>query len=167
MAEAKVNKPKNKGGRPREDVTKKVDLAQVERIAALGLTDEEIGHVLDLSERTINRWKKDARFLSALKKGKIKADAKVIESLYKRANGYEHKATKFFMHEGLILTHDYTEYYPPDATSLIFWLKNRQPDRFHDRHEITGKDGVPLIDEVIVTVVPPRKPSEQTAPPTQ
>ena len=150
---------KNKGGRPKEDVAQKVDLDQIQRIASLGMTDEEIGYVLDYSERTINRWKKNPRFLSALKKGKAKADAKVIESLYRRATGYEHKATKFFQYEGRIISQDYIERYAPDPTSLIFWLKNRRPDEFKDRHEVTGQGVMPLIDEVIVTVVGPRKPS--------
>ena len=42
---------------------------------------------------------------------------------------------------------------PPDTTALIFWLKNRRPQEWRDKHEqeITGKDGTPLP-------VPPSRP---------
>nr|WP_274537699.1 DUF2824 family protein [Escherichia coli] len=35
------------------------------------------------------------------------------------------------------------KYYPPDTTAAIFWLKNRQKDKWRDKvdHELTGKDG--------------------------
>lgn len=31
-------------------------------------------------------------------------------------------------------------------TALIYSLKNRRPDRWRERHEITGADGAPLVD---------------------
>ena len=30
----------------------------------------------------------------------------------------------------------YTERYPPDTTAAIFWLKNRRPDLWRDKHRI-------------------------------
>ena len=98
-----------KVGRPKEDVADKVDLVEVEKLASLGLTDVEIGGWFSLSERTINNYKKDRAFLSALKKGKMVADANVVRALYNNA-----------------VTGN-------NVVAQLFWLKNRMPDRWRDR----------------------------------
>lgn len=106
--------PKKKMGRPSK--LDALDLNEVEGMAGLGLTDEEIGLVLGVSSVTINAWKKRPDFLNALKSGKAKADQKVTQSLYTKA-----------------LT--------GDTTACIFWLKNRQRDRWRDKqdHELSGE----------------------------
>ena len=56
---------------------------------------------------------------------------------YQRANGYSHPAVKAFLNrDGNIVEHHYTEHYPPDPTSMIYWLKNRRPDRWRDVQSI-------------------------------
>lgn len=67
--------------------------------------------------------------------------------------GYSHAATKFFQAGGVILKQEYIEHYPPDATSMIFWLKNRQPDKWRDKRESgDGDDEMPTPVKVEVTV---------------
>lgn len=132
-------KPKNKGGRPKEDVADKVDFIQVEKLAGLGLTDVEIGHVLGYCEDTINKYKKDPRFLRVLKAGKDKADARVIQSLYKRACGYRFTEKTF---ENILFANGTStdnvkvktvvKHVEPNPTAIIFWLKNRRPDKWRD-----------------------------------
>jgi transcriptional regulator with XRE-family HTH domain len=102
----------------------KVDLEQVRALASLGLTQAEIGLALKVSERTIERWNKDRDFCRALKEGKAKADAKVARALYESAIGDRSR--------GIL----------PNVTACIFWLKNRQPDRWRDRRDnVMGTDG--------------------------
>jgi len=112
--------PKKKMGRPSK--LDALDLNEVEEMAGLGLTDDEIGLVIGVSTVTINAWKKRTDFLNALKAGKVKADQKVSLSLYRKA-----------------LT--------GDTTACIFWLKNRQRDRWRDKqdHEITGGTAIFLM----------------------
>jgi hypothetical protein len=86
------------------------DLSQVEVIASLGLIDDEIAIILGISPRTLNYWKKNVEFLQSLKRGKLKADFQIAKSLYEKAKG-------------------------GDTTAMIFWLKNRQPDRWRDRQQ--------------------------------
>lgn len=140
-------------GRPKEKPEDKVDLAQVERLASLGLTDKEIGIALGLSERTINRYKKDDEFLSVLKKGKEISDKRVERSLFERATGYTHPEEKIFQYEGQIIRADTKKHYPPDTTAIIFWLKNRKPDEWRDVQKIeqtninAGTDIESMTDE--------------------
>ena len=128
-------------GRPKETPSKKVDLKKVEFFAEKGFTEVEIGKAFDLDERTITRYKKDPKFLSALKKGKAVSDTRVERALYERATGYNHKDTKFFCHEGEIISEEYDRHYPPDTVACIFWLKNRKKAEWRDRIEHTGADG--------------------------
>jgi len=73
-------------GRPKERVKGKIDLVKLKRLAEAGLTDEQLGVAFDITERSINRYKADPEFLSVLKKGKHKADQRVVHSLWARAN---------------------------------------------------------------------------------
>ena len=136
-------KPKNKGGRPKEDIGDKVDFKQAERLAGLGLTDNEIGIALGICEKTVRNWKKDKRFLAALKKGKLKSDKSVVKSLYKRALGFSYTENTY---ESGRLTKKVVKQLAPDTTACIFWLKNRRPDDWRDKREveIAGKDGGPI-----------------------
>ena len=127
-------KRKKPGPKPKLP-SEKLDMEEVRKLGALGLTDTEIGEWFGLTERTINRYKKDPVFLSALKKGKMEADAKVKQSLYQRAIGYHHPAVYFSTYEGKVTQIPYTKHYPPSELACIFWLKNREPDQWKDRHE--------------------------------
>lgn len=111
----------------------------------LGATDVQLADYFGVSEKTINKWKKDhPEFKKALKAGKTLADAKVAESLYKRANGYSHDEEKVFCYEGEIITHQTIKHYPPDTGAAMAWLKNRQRDSWRDRQDValSGLDGL-------------------------
>jgi hypothetical protein len=96
--------------------------------------------------------------MESLKRGKDEVDALVEQSLFRRAMGYTHPATKFFQAGGMILKEHYVEHYPPDATSMIFWLKNRQPDKWRDKREGgDDDDNTAQPVKVEVTVVSARK----------
>ena len=100
----------------------------------LGATDADLAAAFNVSRVTINAWKKKhPDFLYSLKRGKLVADAKVAECLYRRATGYDAPAVKIFIHNGKIVEHKYTEHIPPDVTAQIFWLKNRQPAQFREK----------------------------------
>lgn len=116
-------------------------------LAIDGKTDKEIAEGLGISERTLNAWKKEhEEFSQSLKDGKRPADARVEKSLYQRAVGYTQKEKK------VIQTIDKNgnpkparieiieKPIPPDVTAQIYWLKNRRPDKYRDKQEVTVDD---------------------------
>lgn len=115
----------------------------------LGATDKRLAEFFDVSEQTINAWKKaQPTFLESIKRGKQQADAEVADSLFKRATGYSHPDVKFATHEGQITDEkEYTRHYAPDPTAAIFWLKNRQPSVWRDKQEVSHSIGVEKADE--------------------
>ena len=146
MTEKKNLAEKKKRGRKSEYRIEYAD--QALKLCLLGATDKELCEFPPVSEQTLNKWKKDyPEFLESLKKGKNIADANVASRLYNRAIGYNCKATKFATSNGKITdSKEFIEHYPPDTTAAIFWLKNRQPEKWRDKKEVDAN--VDLGDEV-------------------
>lgn len=114
---------------------------QAKKLCRLGATDKELADFFEVSESTLNLWKKEhPLFSESLKAGKLLADAEVADKLYKRATGYSHPEDKIFNDNGAPLIVNTEKHYPPDTTAAIFWLKNRRPDRWKDKREEEGQD---------------------------
>jgi len=113
---------------------------QAFRYSLLGATDKEMATFFDISEATLHNWKNDyPSFLESIKNGKDDADARVVQSLYKRATGFTNdKAVKIFMPAGASepVYAPFEEYFPPDTAAAFIWLKNRQAKKWRDRHEV-------------------------------
>jgi hypothetical protein len=133
------------GGRPTKYKEEYVDLAY--KFCLLGADDKDLARMFDVEEQTINNWKTEhPEFFESLKRGKEEADATIAQKLYHRAKGYEHPEDKIFNDNGKPLIVPTIKHYPPDTTAAIFWLKNRQPQRWRDRveTEISGPGGGPI-----------------------
>lgn len=123
---------KGPGGRPTSFKPEYVE--QARKLAQLGATDREAAEFFEVAESTLYLWKHtQPEFSEALKVGKETADARVEQSLYRRALGYSHDAVKIMMADGVPIVEPYTEHYPPDTTAAIFWLKNRKPAEWRDK----------------------------------
>ena len=115
---------------------------QARKLCLLGATDTDWARFFEVAESTLSEWKVlHQDFREALKAGKELADAVIAESLYHRAKGYSHPAVKILTVGGAVEKVDYIEHYPPDPTSMIFWLKNRRPDLWRDKREGENDDG--------------------------
>lgn len=117
---------------------------QVYKLCLLGATDKELADILNIAESTLNDWKNTfPEFSESIKKGKEKADAEVAEKLFHRAKGYEHEDEYITQYQGEPVVVPIIKHYPPDTAAAIFWLKNRQRDKWRDKQdlEIAGKDG--------------------------
>ena len=138
----------NKGGRPTKFKDEFVE--QVEKLAKIGATEEQIAEFFEVTYQTVYNWKQsNEAFREAMLAGKEIADAAVERSLFQRATGYSHAEEKIFCSNGEVVRAESTKHYPPDATSCIFWLKNRKPDDWRDKREVTGSDGGPLTVQIV------------------
>ncbi|EKZ6375180.1 terminase [Klebsiella aerogenes] len=117
---------------------------QARKLCLLGYTDTELADFFEVSESTINKWKVDyPEFSESIKKGKAIADGDVTDRLYQRAMGFIAPDVDIRVIDNKIVETPLDKYYPPDTAAAIFWLKNRQKDKWRDKqdHEVTGKDG--------------------------
>lgn len=109
----------------------------------LGAIDDELATFLDVHVSTIHQWKLDyPDFSDAIKRGKEIADMKVAQALFHRATGYSHPDVDIKVIEGEVVQTELVKHYPPDATSIIFWLKNRQKDKWRDKQVTEHEGGV-------------------------
>ena len=116
---------------------------QAQKLCNLGATDIDLANFFEVSEQTIYTWKrKHKEFLEAIKIGKEVADEEVTRSLYQRALGYRHDHTELFHYKGTVVEHKTVKVYPPDTMACIYWLNNRRPDLWRNKHDITtnGKE---------------------------
>lgn len=126
---------------------------QARKLCLLGATDADLAEFFEVSEQTINTWKKSHKaFLESIKKGKVLADAEVATRLYERALGYSHPEEKVFQNAGEIITHQTTKHYPPDTTAAAIWLNNRKPDRWRNKPEPDGDGNAPQPVQVVFKV---------------
>ncbi len=142
MPKKKKSKPKKlakkpvKQGRPKK-LTEK-DKEKMIKLARYGFTDKEIADVFCVTEQTLTNYKNDdAEFFGSIKAAKSNADLEVIDSLFNRAKGYSCIEEKQFFDakNNDVITHQAIKQYPPDPTSMIFWLKNRQPEKFREKQK--------------------------------
>lgn len=110
---------------------------QAYKLCLLGSTDKDLADFFEVVESTINEWKHSfPEFSESIKKGKVQADAVVAKSLFHRAKGYSHPEIDIRVCDKDIVQTPITKHYPPDTTACIFWLKNRQPEKWRDKQEI-------------------------------
>ena len=154
-----------KTGRPTK--LDKMNYSDVAKLCAAGLTDAQLAEVFGVHVDTVGQWKRDVRFYRALKSKGI-ADKQVEASLWKRAIGYEYSEVttehrrifEDILNEAgeiidkkesshLVVTKIVTKKQPADILACIFWLKNRQPDKWRDKteHDIKSESVEALIKQ--------------------
>lgn len=116
---------------------------QAEKLCKLGATDMELADFFQVDVATINRWKlAHPNFCESIKSGKTLADANVADRLYQRAMGFEHDSEEIkVVSDGMGLGSSVErvpvkKIYPPDTAAAIFWLKNRQKDKWREKTEV-------------------------------
>jgi hypothetical protein len=133
---AKTKEP-SKGGRPSSYKPEYAE--QVQKLSRLGATDKEMADFFGVAESTFHKWKIDyPQFSESLKVGKLLSDAEVSNKLYHRALGYSHEDVDIRVVAGEIVKTSLIKHYPPDTTACIFWLKNRQPEKWRDKTEVAA-----------------------------
>lgn len=143
---------------------------KVKQLSKLGATEREMAHFLDVDEATFRRWKHEhPKLCAAVKLGKGPPNRRTEMSLFHRANGYSHdaeeivpydhkeieyeadgKTVKKVIFEKRILRVPIVKHYPPDTTAGIFFLRNRERQKWQNFKavEISTPPGKPLQTEV-------------------
>jgi hypothetical protein len=102
-----------------------------------GCTDAEVAESLEINAGTLYNWKKQhPEFFKTISDWKDSADSEIERSLFERAHGYSHPESTPKWIDGHWEYSSMVKHYPPDATSMIFWLKNRQPTKWRDKLDV-------------------------------
>lgn len=106
----------------------------------------EVAQSLNVSRRALYNWIEEDSDLKEAIEAQEEANIDFTESkLFSRIEGYEHPDTHISNFQGTVTITDITKHYPPDATSIIFYLKTKAKHRgYIERQELTGKDGKDL-----------------------
>jgi hypothetical protein len=72
-----------------------------------------------------------------MRAGRTKADSEVSARLVERAMGYSHPDTHIAQYKARIIQTPIIKYYPPDTAAASLWLRNRQPDKWRDKPEVS------------------------------
>ncbi|SET27835.1 hypothetical protein SAMN05216326_11859 [Nitrosomonas marina] len=122
---SKGSVPDKSAGRP--TLFRKEYIEQAYRLCLLGAIDKDLAVFFNVTEQTINNWKKNyPEFFESIKKAKLIMDANVAASLYKRAIGYTTRIKRVKNHDGQVTVFEIDKHYPPNVRACIFWLRNRQ-----------------------------------------
>jgi len=135
-------KKRGPGGRPTKYKEEFCDRAF--DFALVGMTDGEIAGALKIDEATLYRWKNaQPELCDAIKRGRDRYDNEVVETaLRQRAAGYDYQE-EVMTREGPSVI---TKRFHGSDTAAIFWLKNRQPERWRDRVETDIRAAVVNIE---------------------
>ena len=145
---------KKKTGRPSKFDT--INQEQLKQLVLDGWIDKKVSVFFNINMATLYRWKNEHKeFCDTLKDWKRNADLKVEKSLYKRACGFKYDEVTYeksgvgglgigfkkgkvsdVKHVDTHKTKIVTKVVVPDPTSMIFWLKNRQPDKWRDKKDV-------------------------------
>ena len=140
-------------------------LLKLEAWARDGLTNEQIASNIGISRKTLQEWCiKYSDISDTLKKGKDVADIQVENALFKKAIGYTVSLKKTFkvkrieydeatgkkISEREELVEGFDEMHiPADTAAQIFWLKNRQPEKWKDKKDIESDSGTGMLEKLI------------------
>lgn len=117
-----------------------------------GLTLKDIAHNMGVAESTLRKWKTERDPIKeALREGADVADRIVENALYKSATGYTmtvkkpvkvkdieydpETGRKISERERYVAVEEEI-HVPAQVTAQIFWLKNRKPEKWREKHDV-------------------------------
>lgn len=111
-----------------------------------GGTLDDIAREIGVDRKTVLRWKdRYGPFSRAVEAGRETASEKVVESLYRRAIGYETtERKKIILPDGSERTEITKKSVGPNVAAIQMWLNNVLPDKWKDKKEVDVKTDRPL-----------------------
>lgn len=130
-----------------------------------GLIDKQIAHNMGVSYTSLRDWKNQfPEIAEALRKGKEVVDREVENALFKSAIGYTQtirkpvkvKVIDYDPETGRKIRETETWkaveeeiHVPPQVTAQIFWLKNRKPDQWREKNDLTLTPSNGVLESLI------------------
>ena len=110
----------------------------VRKLAAAGMTDEDMAGVLEIGVRTFYDWKEShPEFSQAVREGKAEPIKDVEDALYRLCKGYTYR-------EG-----GEEKVKHPDVRAIQFYLKNVAPEKWRDKREVEIVDAIKVEVEYV------------------
>ena len=136
---SKKAKRPSKAGQPSK--FRQAFIQEAEQICEqLGYTDKQLAQHFKVSPGTIGNWKRTRpEFSQAVQQGKSSFDVEVVEEhLLQRARGYYYNEETWGTNDKgeQVIKKIIRKYIPPDITAIIFWLKNRNPERWSKKQAL-------------------------------
>lgn len=152
------------------------NLDKIKRWAEQGATQKEIANKLKLGQSTFKKYlalgesgqEPYVDLSSCFAQACAVADSDVEAAMFKRATGYSYNEDTYTTvidkkgKEHQVLSKRVVKHMPPDPTSAMFWLTNRQPDKWKYKpepiqdNEDTGT-GVVALPAVMPNPGPPKE----------
>lgn len=145
-----------------EEWTLPNNLKRIEGWARDGLRNEDIAGRMGISPSTFYEYvKKFSEISDAIKRGKAPVDFEVENAMLKSALGHKETVRKPIRlrttrrKDGMEITEEHVEYFeeevyiPPQVSAQIFWLKNRKPDIWRDKKELTTNAALEKLDDLL------------------
>lgn len=110
------------------------NVAKMIKLYLEGRTEDEVAKAVGVSRQTLFKWKQKHPELMGIKEIKDVANDQVEISLYNRAIGYTYESEKIFYNPktNQVVRVPIEVHCPPDPTAMIFFLKNRRPEKWKD-----------------------------------
>jgi len=106
----------------------------VSGLVRIGLIRREIAEALGITEDQLtNLIYRDEKLAGIFKHASQEPNFQVEQALFRRAIGYRYKEVKKKLGKPVEVT---IKEFAPDTGAAIFWLKNRDPDRWRDHVDI-------------------------------
>lgn len=131
-----------------EEWLKPENLLKITNWAANGCTNAELAQNMGITRSTLQDWLTKFQDISdAIKEGRAMAIEAVENALFRRASGQctVKETTEFTNADGEVTVKVVTKELPPDTGALVFFLKNRMPDRYSDRRVMEVEQTMPTI----------------------
>lgn len=138
------------------------NLIRIEGWARDGMRMADIAGKMGISRSTLYDYiSKCPDILDAIKRGREPVDFEVENAMLKSALGHKETVRKPIRlrttrrKDGMEITEEHVEYFdeevyiPPQVSAQIFWLKNRKPDIWRDKKELTTNAALDKLDDLL------------------
>lgn len=128
-----------------------------------GKTEKSIAKAMGIAYSTLRQWKAESPIIAeALQSGTEDLVLQITSSMVKRAKGYDYTEKEIILkgkaaqssaaiEDGKVIQQrNITKHIPPDIKAGEFLLKNLQPEKWRDKHDVGVEGNIDIAEDVLV-----------------